>query len=94
MKQTVRCLFVMLILACAGIGAARADKAADVTGSLPPVSMGSASGLPVPRFVSLKADRVNLRQGPGTEYPTAWVFKRAGLPVEVMAETALSTSSS
>jgi SH3-like domain-containing protein len=40
----------------------------------------------VPRFVSLKTDRVNLRQGPGTEYPTAWVFRRVGLPVEVIKE--------
>ena len=44
------------------------------------------SGLPVPRFVSLKSDRVNMRNGPGTEYPTAWVYKRAGLPVEVIRE--------
>jgi SH3-like domain-containing protein len=36
--------------------------------------------------VSLKSDRVNLRTGPGTEYPTAWVFRRAGLPVEVVSE--------
>lgn len=47
---------------------------------------GSSSGLSVPRFVSLKADRVNLRNGPGTEYPTSWVFSRAGLPVEVLNE--------
>jgi SH3-like domain-containing protein len=52
-------------------------------GTPPPAG---ASGLPVPRFVSLKSDRVNLRQGPGTEYPTAWVFRRAGLPVEVVKE--------
>jgi SH3-like domain-containing protein len=45
-----------------------------------------AAGLQVPRFVSLKSDRVNLRQGPGIEYPTAWVFRRAGLPVEVIKE--------
>jgi SH3-like domain-containing protein len=45
-----------------------------------------ASGQPVPRFVSLKSDRVNLRQGPGTEYPTSWVFRRAGLPVEIIKE--------
>lgn len=45
-----------------------------------------ATGLAVPRFVSLKSDRVNLRQGPGTEYPTAWVFRRAGLPVEIIKE--------
>jgi SH3-like domain-containing protein len=51
-----------------------------------PAPAAGASGLPVPRFVSLKSDRVNLRQGPGTEYPTAWVFRRAGLPVEVVKE--------
>ncbi len=44
------------------------------------------SGLPVPRFVSLKSDRVNMRKGPGTDYPTAWVYRRAGLPLEVVKE--------
>lgn len=47
---------------------------------------GSSSGLAIPRFVSLKADRVNLRSGPGTDYPTSWVYRRAGLPVEVLSE--------
>jgi SH3-like domain-containing protein len=51
-----------------------------------PAQAGTASGLAVPRFVSLKADRVNLRQGPGNEYPIAWVFRRVGLPVEVVKE--------
>src|SRR5262245_7709157 len=50
-----------------------------------PQSVG-ASGLALPRFASLKSDRVNLRQGPGTDYPTAWVFRRAGLPVEIVKE--------
>ncbi len=44
------------------------------------------SGLPVPRFVSLKADEVNVRRGPGWDHAVAWVFRRAGLPVEVIAE--------
>lgn len=44
------------------------------------------SGLPVPRFVSLKSDRVNLRNGPSTDYPTGWVYRRAGLPLEVIKE--------
>jgi SH3-like domain-containing protein len=44
------------------------------------------SGLPLPRFVSLKSDRVNMRQGPGVDYPAAWVFRRAGLPLEVVKE--------
>ena len=44
------------------------------------------SGLALPRYVSLKADRVNVRRGPGRDYPIAWVFQRAGLPVEVVKE--------
>jgi SH3-like domain-containing protein len=51
-----------------------------------PEPQPGGSGLQIPRYVSLKADRVNLRQGPGTEYPIAWVFRRAGLPVEVLKE--------
>lgn len=44
------------------------------------------SGLPVPRFVSLKADTVNVRNGPSKDHDVSWVFNRAGLPVEVTAE--------
>src|SRR5215212_7273206 len=44
------------------------------------------TGLPVPRYVSLKTDRVNLREGPSKDHRTAWVFQRAGLPVEIVAE--------
>lgn len=44
------------------------------------------TGLPVPRFVSLKSDRVNMRNGPGTEYPTSWVYRRPGLPLEIIKE--------
>src|SRR3974390_1996734 len=47
---------------------------------------GTVTGLPIPRFVSLKATEVNARVGPGPDYQIAWVFKRAGLPVEVLAE--------
>src|SRR5919202_1304533 len=50
------------------------------------VGVGKVSGLPVPRFVSLKTDRVNLREGPSKDHRTAWVFQRAGLPVEIVAE--------
>jgi SH3-like domain-containing protein len=48
--------------------------------------VGTATGLPLPRFVSLKSDEVNARVGPGGDYQIAWVFRRAGLPVEVLAE--------
>jgi len=44
------------------------------------------SGLPLPRFVSLKSNEVNVRAGPGTDYPMKWTFKRTGWPVEVVQE--------
>lgn len=44
------------------------------------------SGLPIPRFVSLRSGEVNLRAGPGRAYPIEWVFVRAGMPVEITAE--------
>jgi SH3-like domain-containing protein len=44
------------------------------------------SGLPLPRFVSLKAERVNVRRGPSSDHDVAWVFQRKGLPVEIIAE--------
>jgi SH3-like domain-containing protein len=51
-----------------------------------PVAAGSVSGLPVPRFVSLKADRVNVRGGPNKDQEVRWVYTRAGMPVEITAE--------
>jgi SH3-like domain-containing protein len=56
-------------------------------GAQPPAPDASEpDGLKALRYVSLKADRVYLRKGPGTEYPVAWEFQRAGLPVEVIRE--------
>jgi SH3-like domain-containing protein len=51
-----------------------------------PIATGSASGLPVPRFVSLKSDRVTVRAGPAKDQDVRWIFTRAALPVEVTAE--------
>jgi SH3-like domain-containing protein len=44
------------------------------------------SGLPVPRFVTLKSDEANLRAGPGLEYPVLWQYRASNLPVRVDAE--------
>lgn len=67
-------------------GAAAAQGSTKAPPAAGPAEGRGESGLPLPRFVSLKADRVNLRTGPGTEYPTAWVYRRAGLPLEVVSE--------
>jgi SH3-like domain-containing protein len=75
-----RPLMALLALAVA-LTAAAGARSEDAAPSFP-----GGSGLPVPRYVSLKSDRVNLRKGPGTDYPTAWVYRRAGLPLEVIKE--------
>lgn len=72
-----------LTLATAAAGHAQAPKTEQSTAE---AAVPSGSGLPVPRFVSLKSDRVNMRNGPGTDYPTGWVYRRAGLPLEVIKE--------
>jgi len=48
---------------------------------------GPKSGLPLPRFVSLKPDRVNVRGGPTRDHEVTFVYTRAGLPVEITAES-------
>ncbi len=44
------------------------------------------SGLPLPRFASMRSGEVNMRTGPGTRYPIDWVLVSRGMPVEIIAE--------
>jgi SH3-like domain-containing protein len=44
------------------------------------------SGLPLPRFVTTRSNPINVRIGPGTKYGVAWVYVRAGTPVEIIQE--------
>jgi SH3-like domain-containing protein len=65
------------LLACAAAGAAlAADK-----------DRPTPSGLPVPRYVSLKFDSVNARSAPGDDSRLLWIYHTKGLPVQVVAET-------
>jgi SH3-like domain-containing protein len=75
--------------ACAGALAMTAMcgiTAAGAAGAAGEGATGSASGLQLPRFVSLKSDRVNVRAGPTKDNDVTWVYTRAGLPVEITAE--------
>ena len=54
--------------------------------SLAHAQVGSDSGLPIPRFVSIKSGEANVRVGPGRDFRVDWVFTRVGLPVEIVAE--------
>lgn len=67
-----------------------ATAAATTASAADPETTGSidrgASGLPLPRFVSIKANRVNLRIGPGRNYAVSWLYVKPGLPVEIIQE--------
>ena len=65
---------------------ANAAMAGTTTGSVGPAQQLGPSGLPVPRFVSLKTEKVNVRKGPSSDHAVAWVYQSKGLPVEIMAE--------
>lgn len=47
---------------------------------------GEVSGLPLPRFISLRSDTVYLRAGPGMRYPVKWVYQRRNYPMQVVQE--------
>lgn len=85
LRRLLAACFLAVLLAAAGAPDGHAQASKEATKDTPALETG-ASGSKVPRYVSLKADRVFLRQGPGTDYPTAWVFQRTGLPVEVIRE--------
>ena len=65
------------------IGATPGDVTASVDQA--PIQLGP-SGFPLPRFLTLKANKVNVRKGPSSSHDVAWVFQRKGMPVEVTAE--------
>ena len=57
-----------------------------VVALMAPAARAAEKSEPIPRFVSLRSDVVNLRIGPGDRYPVEWVYHRKGLPVEIIAQ--------
>ncbi len=74
MRHAIRALSVVILVTFAGVTTTRAEQ------------LGTASGLPVPRFVSLKTDKVAVRAGPNKTHEIKWLYQRVGLPVEITAE--------
>jgi len=52
----------------------------------PQPSIGAVTGLPLPRYATLRSDEVNMRAGPGTRFPIEWTYQRRDLPVEIVRE--------
>ena len=71
--QSFRTALAALMLAAGMAGIAVSSRmVAPVTSPT-----GSVSGLPIPRFVSLKSDRVNARSGPNKDQEVRWVYTHA-----------------
>lgn len=47
---------------------------------------GPVTNLPLPRFVSLKTSKGNVRRGPSLTHRIDWVFTRKGMPLEIIGE--------
>lgn len=65
---------------------AAAPPLAGTTANAAQTAERGPSGLPLPRFVSLKSGRVNMRVGPGLNYAVEWLYLKEGLPMEVVHE--------
>ncbi len=75
--------YLMLAMLMAGLLLPAAGHAQDQSAAIL-----NPSGLPVPRFVSLKSNEINVRVGPGKRYPIRYVYRRAQLPVQIVEEFA------
>jgi SH3-like domain-containing protein len=83
-------LLALLAILSLGFSPAKAQDAVDpaaVDAEAPaPKAAYQTSGLPIPRFVSLRKDKVLVRSGPALRYPIKWVYQKTGLPIEVIQE--------
>ena len=74
-----------LVLAAVFLGMVAGASQASAQSAAQTITLGP-SGLPLPRFVSLKSGRVNARIGPGLNYSVNWMYMKAGLPMEIVQE--------
>src|SRR5690606_25371254 len=68
----------------AGPGPAGAAGPADAGAAAE--SRGPVTNLPLPRFVSMRAETANVRRGPSLDQRVDWEFVRRGLPLQIVAE--------
>ena len=90
---------IFATLSALWLAAAAPVIAADAEGTMNPVAEALSkilpakdetetknAPLPVPRFVTLATEEVNVRTGPGTRYPILYIVRKGGLPVEITKE--------
>jgi SH3-like domain-containing protein len=78
MKRAV--ITLALLVASPALLPVAAESPADV-------QISRFSGKPVPRFETLKHEKVNGRVGPSTDHKVRWEYVRKGLPMLVLKES-------
>lgn len=78
-----RFLIILMMAFCLGAFSPTVAHASDVEEA---VEGFRSTDLPLPRFVSLRSDKVYVRAGPALRYPIKWIYKRANMPVEIVQE--------
>ena len=76
LRHVLTCFFVL----SAGIAPAQETAQAAT------IERGPVTNLPLPRFVSLKANEANVRRGPSLSHRIDWVFARRDMPLQVVGE--------
>jgi len=84
MNSFSRAVAVVLLMAATAVFSA--SSFADVSKPAPGTKRGPVTNLPLPRFVSMKADKGNVRRGPGLSHRVDWVFTHKHMPLEITAE--------
>ena len=83
--RLLRCAALALVASLAFSGGPAFSGGAKA--AQPAAERQTPSGMPVPRYVSLKFGQVNARAGPGDDHKLLFVYKVRGLPLQVVAET-------
>lgn len=80
LKRPVFTLFAVLV----SLFLAAPCFAGSATGGT--TEVGAVTGMPLPRYVSLRSDTVYVRAGPGMRFPVKWVYQRRSYPLQVVQE--------
>ncbi len=70
----------------AAVGLVLLAGMAAAAGPAPAPTRGPVTNLPLPRFVSMRAESANARRGPSLDQRVDWEFVHRGLPLEITAE--------
>jgi len=63
-----------------------AQDTLSVSASFEAPDVGRETNLPLPRYVSLKAQKANVRRGPSLTYRIDWVYQLRNMPLQITAE--------